>query len=118
MTVATDLAALLLAVCDDPSDLDRRRVYADALEEAGQPDLAYAHRWAVRWRKWPAQWTDTRSWHWLSQTTSAGWSNLPREVFASIPHIGKRTRSWHRNEGGAFRALTAALSKLRSLLSC
>lgn len=50
--IATAIDDLRAAVRANPTDWDARRVYADALEEAGEHVLANGQRWQARQRKW------------------------------------------------------------------
>lgn len=84
----------------DPSDTVTRSVYADWLEDHGEPVAAACQRWMVREGKWPTigtHWhSDAHSWDWWKQ-----WSTfdlplhcfLQCELFAALEYDGRNSRS-------------------------
>lgn len=79
------LEAIRQAVNENRMDWDRRRVYADALEEAGQHDAAVAQWWMASRRKRPClTWRDLAAWFDGSRPHPDGldpFSDLPEPLF-------------------------------------
>lgn len=91
-------------------------VLADWLDENGEPDLAFAYRWAARRGHFPRLTPKGRYAGWsapLRGQHKLAWPHqLPRVVFARVK--GGRSRSVE----GAFAKLAAALAELRAAVAC
>lgn len=98
---------------------DEMAVLADWLDEHGEPDLAFAYRWAAGRGRYPIV-TPKRKWAFWS-TLSRGqhkpaWPHqLPREVFHWLKPSRGKCR--YRDVAMAFVRLAAALKRLRDCLS-
>lgn len=114
MTADTDLAGLYRAVKAGmrrrPADRTVWLVLADALDEAGQADLATAWRWLARGDRWPEKSRD--GWTWYNH----GYHGRRFAGVECMAPYEKDPHGWygfHKTVFDAFDALARDLAKFR-----
>jgi hypothetical protein len=121
VTVSEPTDPLLQAILDAPTAWERYGVYADALAERGEDDLAFAWRWAGLRHHWPSVSPLGMVVAWSRERR--GWSGpgcLPTPVFHHLttrPRYKWVNRAKYRNVPEAFAALAGALRELRLLVN-
>lgn len=96
--------ALFRQVLQEPTNQEVKLVFADYLEEHGNPDLAFAYRWAAKHGKYPHIYTNGKCAGWAVEGTTSFSHGLPKKVF----WISDTSRYvWTVND--AFRRLAAML---------
>ncbi len=116
------------ALSENWCDWTTRRVFADWLDEHGEPDLAFAERWMARHQLAPAYRVPymgsrvVKPWAWYPlknplELSAPAHSRLPHAVFVTL--IGSPypiVHKFYRQRAEAERDLAKALRALRRLL--
>jgi hypothetical protein len=117
-TTTDDIEALERALDADPADWDARMVAADAYEEAGDADMAFAMRWMAKNERHPV----TRigfGWYGWTSPAFKDCSELPKELLMALI-AGVDDSNWRHksrcygSRRDAERALADALARCRA----
>ena len=97
------------------------QVFADWLDENGEPDLAFVYRWCGKWVVFPQPSPQFRRWAWKRSEKDIGHkrrfhSELPDVIYDHIPSDGSKTW-YYRNAADAIEDLEYTLTRFRQLLA-
>jgi uncharacterized protein (TIGR02996 family) len=124
-----DRTSFLAAIAEAPDDARRWLVFADWLEEHGDPDLAYAYRWCAHFGRRPGRRANPRArkpWAWFRPLLfhpddSADAAANPRAVLDRLafravagPDAGESV--YYVTFAAALEALALGLRRLRDLI--